>query len=85
MIEREQAIADPRAEFESGLIRELTLQEFVAGLSEKDQTILQMKMQGKTEEDIAAAVGYSSRSAVTKRLQRIRELYQQARKEAEEE
>ena len=81
MIEREQDVADPRADFESGLIRQLSLEEFVAGLSEKDQKILQMKMQGRTEEEIAAAVGYSSQSAVSRRLQRIREMYQQAKED----
>ena len=45
---------------------------FLATLSEDDRTIFIMRENGKTQKDIAEALGYKTHSAVTKRLQAMR-------------
>ena len=78
-------VEDPNAGFESGVIQSLRLSDFSSTLSERDRQILQMKMNGQTTEEIAANVGYSTHSAVIKRLQRIGEMYREyTEKEYEE-
>ena len=72
-----EEIADPRGDFEDGLIQKLRLMDFMETLEERDQQILSLKMQGQTNEEIAKAVGYETHSAVTKRLQRIGEKYKE--------
>ena len=46
---------------------------FLATLSEDDRTIFIMRENGKTQKEIAEALGYKTHSAVTKRLQAMRE------------
>ena len=72
-----EEIADPRGDFEDGLIQKLRLMDFMETLEERDQQILSLKMQGQTNEEIAKAVGYETHSAVTKRLQRIGDKYKE--------
>ena len=72
-----QKIEIPQAAFEGELLQRLRLNDFASTLQEGDRQILQMKMNGQTAEQIAAAVGYSTHSAVVKRLQRIGEMYQE--------
>ena len=45
---------------------------FLATLSEDDRTIFIMRENGKTQKDIAEALGYKTHRAVTKRLQAMR-------------
>ena len=49
---------------------------FLATLSEDDRTIFIMRENGKTQKDIAEALGYKTHSAVTKRLQAMREQFE---------
>ena len=72
-----QKIEIPQAAFEGELLQRLRLNDFASTLQERDRQILQMKMNGQTAEQIAAVVGYSTHSAVVKRLQRIGEMYQE--------
>ena len=46
---------------------------FLATLSEDDRAIFIMRENGKTQKEIAEALGYKTHSAVTKRLQAMRE------------
>ena len=49
---------------------------FFATLSEDDRTIFIMRENGKTQKEIAEALGYKTHSAVTKRLQAMREQFE---------
>lgn len=64
-------IADARAEFEESLLSEMKIKEFVAKLPERDRRILELKLQGMTDQEIAGEVGYQNHSAVVKRRQFI--------------
>ena len=57
------------------VITSIALEQFMDGLNDRDQQILKLRMQGKTLEEIAPQVGYSSASSVHKRLQQIAEVY----------
>ena len=48
---------------------------FLATLSEDDHAIFIMRENGKTQKEIAETLGYKTHSAVTKRLQAMREIY----------
>lgn len=49
---------------------------FLATLSEDDRTIFIMRENSKTQKEIAEALGYKTHSAVTKRLQAMREQFE---------
>lgn len=54
---------------------------FLAMLSEDDRAIFIMRENGKTQKEIAEALGYKTHSAVTKRLQAMREQFEMYIKE----
>ena len=54
---------------------------FLATLPEDDRTIFIMRENGKTQKEIAEALGYKTHSAVTKRLQAMREQFEMYIKE----
>ena len=54
---------------------------FLATLSEDDRTIFIMRENGKTQKEIAETLGYKTHSAVTKRLQAMREQFEMYIKE----
>ncbi len=54
---------------------------FLATLSEDDRVIFIMRENGKTQKEIAEALGYKTHSAVTKRLQAMREQFEMYIKE----
>ncbi len=49
---------------------------FLATLPEDDRAIFIMRENGKTQKEIAGALGYKTRSAVTNRLQAMREPFE---------
>ena len=49
---------------------------FIVTLSEDDRAIFIMRENGKTQKEIAEALGYKTHSAVTKRLQAMREQFE---------
>ena len=70
------AIADPRAEFEKDIMDENQIKAFKKStLTDKDQEILQLRMLGHTEQEIADKVGYKTASAVHKRIAKIASIY----------
>ena len=70
-------VVDPRAEFDNDLISELNLERFAQTLPERDRKILELKMQGLTDQEIAEKVGFTSHSAVVKRKQQIAKRFQE--------
>lgn len=69
-------IADPNGEFEHEVLNELRLKSFMETLSELDREILNLKMQGMTDQKIAEKVGFKNHSAVVKRRKQIAEHFQ---------
>ena len=69
-------IADPNGEFEHEVLNELRLKSFMETLSERDREILNLKMQGMTDQKIAEKVGFKNHSAVVKRRKQIAEHFQ---------
>ena len=44
-------------------------------LTEDDKSILLMRMDGKTQQEIADYLGYKNHSAVTKRIKKLKDLF----------
>ncbi len=63
--------------FEEALLEECRLTDFMAALPERDRQILRMRIDGRSEEEIAEEIGYANHGAVSKRLKRIREAYRE--------
>ena len=71
------AIADPHAEFEKDIMAEDQIEVFKrTTLTDKDQEILQLRLLGHTEQEIADKVGYKTASAVHKRIAKIASIYE---------
>lgn len=52
------------------------LAAFIASLNDDtDRQIISLRADGKTQKEIAAALGFSDHSAVTKRLQRLKKQF----------
>lgn len=68
-------IADPRSEFESEIIHKFYMEDFKAQLPGVDSKILQMRYDGHSLKEIAAAVGFKTPSAVSKHVKKIAERY----------
>ena len=70
-------VADPSADFEQTILSEMQIASFAAdNLTDKDREILQLRMQGHTEKEIAEKVGYQTASAVHKRIAHISNAYE---------
>lgn len=68
-------IPDPKAEFEAKVISDTQIEQFQHTLSEMDMKILQLRMEGKTLQEIADAVGFQTAGAVKKRIDKIAGTY----------
>ena len=68
-------IAAPRADFENKVLSEGKVEAFRSRLTEKDCEILRLRMEGRTEQEIADAVGFKTASAVHKRIAKLAEAY----------
>ena len=72
--------------FEEALLQQCRLTDFMTTLPERDRQILRMRIDGRSEEEIAEETGYANHGAVSKRLKRIREAYREyLRKESGDE
>jgi transcriptional regulator len=70
-------VADPRSDFENSVISEMQIATFAENtITEKDREILQLRMDGYTEQKIADKVGYKTASAVHKRIAKIADAYE---------
>ena len=68
--------ADEQVEVDSEVMAQIQVDGFLATLSDKDKQILQMRMQGRTLEDIAEDLGYKNHSGVLKRIRKIGQAYE---------
>lgn len=68
-------IHDETQDFENEVCGQMIVEQFKEKLSEKDMTILTMRMSGLTYEEIAEKLGYKNHSGVIKRIKRIAESY----------
>ena len=69
-------IPDPSSEFEEKVISEMEIARFRSALSAKDQKILQMRYHEHSLQEIAAAVGFKTASAVSKHISKIADAYE---------
>lgn len=60
---------------EETAISNIAVEEFWKSLDEKDRVILQMTMDGYTQEEVARAVGMANNSGISKRIAKIREAF----------
>ena len=68
-------IPDPKAEFEAKVLSDTQAAQFQQSLSERDMKILSLRMEGKTMQEIADAVGFKTAGAVKKRIDKIAGAY----------
>lgn len=68
-------VADPRADFENKVLSEGKVEAFKCRLTEKDCEILRLRMEGRTEQEIADTVGFKTASAVHKRIAKLADAY----------
>lgn len=64
-------IPDPSAEFETKVLDKMKMEDFKKRLSDVDLEILELRVQGYTQQEIAKEVGYKVPSAVSKRIEKI--------------
>ena len=69
-------MADDSQDLELYTTSQIVVDEFMATIGEVDKQILEMRLEGKTLEEIAAALGYKSHSAVQKRIKKVGLKYQ---------
>ena len=62
---------DESPSFESQVNCQILADQFMDTLSEKDKQILQLRLEGRTMEEVAKRLGYATHSAVLKRLRKI--------------
>ena len=67
--------SDMGADFEDISCSKLDIQRFYETLNSRDREILEMRVNGDTYQEIADALGYSTHSAVLKRINRIARKY----------
>lgn len=73
--EIELNICDINADVFEQVSSKLTEEAFWSKLTEDDKTILLLRMEGKTQKEIAEQLGYKTHSAVTKRLKKLKDLF----------
>jgi hypothetical protein len=73
-------VADSSVNVEDEVIANLTGDNFWDSISDDDRALLRMRMSGKTQQEIADALGYKTHSAVTKRLQKLKEMFENSDK-----
>jgi DNA-directed RNA polymerase specialized sigma24 family protein len=72
----EWEVPDPVSSFEDEVIENVDVQKFLSTLPEKDKTILQMRQDGYTLQEIADELEYKTHSAVLKRIKSIGRKYE---------
>ena len=70
-------IEDPRGTFEKKVMSQDAVASFYASLSEQDQTILQMRMEGFTQQQIADKLGFKTTGAISKRITKLAAQYEE--------
>ena len=62
---------------ESTVVSQMYVEQFLDSLPPKDREMLELRMDGKTLEEIAKELGYANHSGVLKRLRKIGEAYRE--------
>lgn len=73
---QEWDVPDETTDVELYTTAKIQVDQFMATLSEKDKQILQLRMEGRTLEEIAGKIGYQNHSGVLKRIRKIGQLYE---------
>ena len=76
LIDDEIDLPDAQMAFDRKVLSEQLVEQFEATLSPKDKMILDLRMKGRTMQEIADVVDYETPSAVKKRIDRIAEQYE---------
>ena len=76
LLDDEIDVPDTQMAFDRKVLSEQLVEQFEATLSKKDKTILDLRMKGRTLQEIADIVDYETPSAVSKRIDRIAEQYE---------
>ena len=64
-------VADPSAEFETRVLDKMKMEDFKNRLDETDRKILELRAAGHSQKEIAEKVGFKVPSAVSKRIEKI--------------
>lgn len=72
---QEEIIEDVSVNIEEQVVANFTMETFWNSISEDDKRILQMRMDGLSQKEIAEKLEYKTHSAVTKRLQKLKEQF----------
>ncbi len=70
-------IAEPRAEFEEKVLSQDAVDAFYASLLEDDRMILQMRIEGYTQQQIADKLGFKTTGAISKRIAKLGAKYEE--------
>ena len=68
-------LIDKNANVENTAVDTVLISDFKKNLSERDMKILEMRMEGYTFQEIANILGYSTHSAVKKRIDKLAEMW----------
>ena len=71
-----KGIPDTRTDTAGTAIANMRQDAFWSAISEDDKNLLRLRMNGKTQDEIAKELGYKTHSAVTKRLQKLKEIFE---------
>jgi hypothetical protein len=70
------AIACVQTDVADEVLAQITQETFWSVISEEDKELLRLRMEGLTHKEIADALGYKTHSAVTKRLHKLKEIFE---------
>jgi hypothetical protein len=73
---QEWDVADASVDVDLEVTAKVQVDDFMATLTKKDKQILEMRMKGRTLEEIAEALGYQNHSGVLKRIRKIGQAYE---------
>lgn len=76
----QDVIADVRVNLEEDVIAAIAQQTFWESVSESDKLLLQLRMNGLSQKEIAEQLGYKTHTAVTKRLQQLKNKFKKSLK-----
>ena len=69
-------IPDPRAEFEATVLSRAKVEQFKDGLSDTDRQIMQLRMDGFSQQEIADKLDFKTASVVSKHLAKLAAQYE---------
>ncbi|MBP1736932.1 MAG: hypothetical protein H6Q60_813 [Oscillospiraceae bacterium] len=74
--EGDYPVPDFSADVEGEALAGILAKDFWDSITEEDRTLLRLKMAGKTQQEIADILGYQTQGAVSKRLARMKDLFE---------